>query len=94
MTAEGMAVRLGQSVIVENKTGRGGSIGSEYVYNAPPDGTVLLVAVADALVMYPHLNKVRFETPKFVPIGGMFRMPYVLMGRADLPAANVDELAA
>jgi tripartite-type tricarboxylate transporter receptor subunit TctC len=44
--------------------------------------------------MYPHLNKVRFETPKFVPIGGMFRMPYVLMGRADLPAANVNELAA
>lgn len=94
MVAEGMATRLGQSVVVENKTGAGGSIGSEYVYNAAADGTVVLVAVADALVMYPHLNKVKFETPKFVPIGGIFRMPYVLMGRADLPAANVNELAA
>ena len=94
MVAEGMATRLGQSVVVENKTGAGGSIGSEYAYTAPADGTVVLVAVADALVMYPHLNKVKFETPKFVPIGGIFRMPYVLMGRADLPAANVNELAA
>lgn len=92
MVAHGMEARLGQPVIVENKTGAGGSVGADYVYTAPADGTVLLLATPDAQAVYPHLNKVRFETPKFVPVAGIFRMPYVLMGRPDLPAANVKEL--
>jgi tripartite-type tricarboxylate transporter receptor subunit TctC len=92
MVAHGMEARIGQAVIVENKTGAGGSVGADYVYASPADGTVLLLATPDAQAVYAHLNKVRFETPKFVPVGGIFKMPYVLMGRADLPAANVKEL--
>jgi tripartite-type tricarboxylate transporter receptor subunit TctC len=42
--------------------------------------------------MYPHVNKVGFDSAKYVPIGGMAQMGYVLMGRPDLPATTLLEL--
>jgi len=49
--------RLGQSVIVENRPGAGGSIGSAMVAHSPPDGHTVLFMVSSAVTVYPHLQK-------------------------------------
>lgn len=92
LVGQGMQERLGQTVIVENKAGASGAIASDYVYTAPADGLILLAATADAQAMYPHLKPVKFETTKFVPVAGFAKTAYVLMGRLDLPAADLKEL--
>lgn len=90
--AQGLSGELGQPVIVENKPGASGAIGSDYAFAAPPDGHVLLLATADSQAMNPHVNKVRFETQKYTVIGGIAKAPFVLVGRPGLPAANLKEL--
>lgn len=94
LIARNMEDPLGQAVIVENKPGASGAIGSESVYRAAPSGYTLLSGSQGAQAMYPHVSQVGFDAAKFVPIGGIAQMGYVLMGRADLPATNIAELLA
>ncbi|ANN72926.1 Bug family tripartite tricarboxylate transporter substrate binding protein [Bordetella bronchialis] len=94
LVSQSLGNRLGQTVIVENKPGASGAIASDLVYNAAPDGYTLLLGTADTQAMNPHVNKVRFDSLKFVPVGGLAKVPYVLVGRADLPASNLPELLA
>ena len=95
LIAPGMAERLGQAIVVENKPGATGSIGSDYVYAAPADGTVLLMGVADPLSIFPHLTRTsRIDVTKFVPVAGLATTGFVLMGRPDLPANNLQDLIA
>jgi tripartite-type tricarboxylate transporter receptor subunit TctC len=87
--------KMGQSVIVENKPGATGTIANQYVDAAPPDGTVLAVGVTDNLSIAPHVIKTaKTDVTKFVPIAGLGFTPFVLLGRPDLPANNLQELLA
>jgi tripartite-type tricarboxylate transporter receptor subunit TctC len=90
----GLRERLRQAVLVENRVGATGSIGADHVYSAPPDGLVLLVGNADGLSMYPHIVKTRFVPTRLVPVAPLGSTPFVLMGRADLPAADLKALLA
>jgi tripartite-type tricarboxylate transporter receptor subunit TctC len=90
----GVGDRLGQPVVVENRPGATGSIGTGYVYGAPADGTTLLVGITDANSIYPHLSKSRVDATKFVPVSPLASTGYVLLGRPGLPAANLQELLA
>lgn len=94
MIAPGMQQRLGQTFTVDNKTGASGSIASDFVYSAPADGSVVLIGVADAHSMYPHITKTKWDATKLVPVAGLAKTAFVLMGRNDLPAANLPELLA
>lgn len=93
LVAAGLGER-GLSTIVENRPGASGTVGAEYVYRSPANGTILLAATADTLVIYPHLVKTRFEPLKFVPIRSLGAMPLYLIGRPNLPATNITELIA
>jgi len=85
--------KLGQPVLVENKPGATGTIANRYVEGAPPDGGVLIVGVSDNLSIAPHVLKTSTtDATKFVPIVGLGLTPFVLLGRPDLPANNLQEL--
>ncbi len=68
--------RLRQTILVENRPGAGGSIGSEMVTRSPPDGLTVLYMVSSALTVYPHLQK----TPSFDPVKDL--RPLILTARA------------
>lgn len=95
IVANAIGNKLGQPMIVENRGGAGGAIGSQVVQNAPADGYTLLVASADTHSIYPHVyTKPVFQVTEFVAVAPITRIAYVLMGRPELPARNASEVVA
>ena len=92
--AAGLAKYLGQSVVVENKVGAGGTIGSGIAAHAAPDGYTILLGTTSALAVSPALYKsVPYDSLKsFVPIIEVTRGPFVLSVKNSLPVGNVREL--
>ena len=86
---------LGQSFVTENRPGAGGNIGTEAVVNAPADGYTLLLATVPNAVnasLYPKLN---FNFIRDIAaIGGIIRVPMIIMVHPDVPYKTVPELIA
>ena len=84
---------LGQQVVVDNRTGAGGLIGTEIAAKAPADGYTLLAA-GSALVIVPHLyRKVPYDIFKdFAPIMQFGSQPYALTIHPSLGVNSVTEL--
>ncbi|ANN79236.1 tripartite tricarboxylate transporter substrate-binding protein [Bordetella flabilis] len=92
--AEAMRPSLGQTVIVENKGGAGGTIGTGYVAKQPPDGyTVLLMHVGFSTA--PSLYKDPGYDPfkSFEPVGLVVDVPMTILARDNFPPNNIQELA-
>jgi tripartite-type tricarboxylate transporter receptor subunit TctC len=87
--------RLGQSVLVENRTGAGGNVGSDAVAKAAPDGYTLLMA-SPANAINPSLySKMPYDPMRdLVPIALIGSVPAVLIANRSLPVRNVKELVA
>ncbi|MBK7474150.1 MAG: tripartite tricarboxylate transporter substrate binding protein [Betaproteobacteria bacterium] len=96
MVAEKMSKSIGQPVIVENKGGATGAIGSEFVARAEPDGYTVLVAIADTHAINPAVvARLPYDPLKdFVPISLMATQPFVLALGPGLQAKNVAEFVA
>jgi tripartite-type tricarboxylate transporter receptor subunit TctC len=97
--ARTLAVKLGdrlkQPVIVENKAGGNGVIGSEFVAHAPPDGYTLLFGYIATHGINPGLSKVPYDPVKdFTPVGEIAEAQGVLVVNASLPVKSVQELIA
>jgi tripartite-type tricarboxylate transporter receptor subunit TctC len=88
--------RLGQTVVVDNRAGAGGTIAAGAVARAAPDGYTLLFASASALSISPWLNKsLPYDSTKaFAPVAELVRGYYVLNGSPTLPIKTMKELAA
>ena len=91
VTARALAEQVKDSlgtVIVENKPGAGGNIGSDYVAKATPDGSVIGLAAVATHAINPWLfSKMHYEAGKdFTPITQMVRVPNVLVMNADTAA--------
>lgn len=93
--AQGMTKALGQSVVVENTAGAGGTIAANRVKNAPADGYTLLVhhiGMSTAPALY---RKLAFNpTTDFEPVAMVVDTPMTLIARPDFPAKDVGELIA
>jgi tripartite-type tricarboxylate transporter receptor subunit TctC len=95
MVASQLGDRLGQSVVVDNRGGAGGTIGSDMASKAAPDGyTLLLISVAHAFNPAIY-KKLPYDPEKaFTPIGMVAAGPVALMVHPALPAHSVKELIA
>jgi tripartite-type tricarboxylate transporter receptor subunit TctC len=94
LIAPGLGADLGQSVVVENASGAGGSIGQGRVAGARPDGHVILfgsLAQAAIPTLYRNLS---FDPTALAAIGLVNEVPMAIIARRDFPAANLAELAA
>ena len=87
---------LGQTVIVENRAGAGGLIGSKSVAIAEPDGYTLLFGNISTLVVLPAVTRYKDYDPAkvFMPIAKVSQNYEVLVVRPDFPAKSVRELVA
>jgi len=83
-----------QSVVVENRTGAGGTIGTDFVAKAPPDGYTLLFAADATITIAPHLySKLPYDPVRdLAPIVNVTAGPFVLMANPAFPPNNVREL--
>jgi len=87
---------LGQSIIIENVSGAGGTIGSARVAAAAPDGYTLLAAAMGSHVAAPVLTpNVKYDPlADFAPIGITAHSPAVIIARKDFPAQDLKEFVA
>jgi len=87
---------LGQQVIVENRAGANGNIGTDYVAKSPPDGYTLLMTTNAPIVINPHLYKKLPFNPltDLAPISEVASLPFVLAAHPTVPAKTVKELIA
>jgi tripartite-type tricarboxylate transporter receptor subunit TctC len=95
IVAQKLSERWGQAVLVENRPGAGGSIGSDVVAKAAPDGYTLLMATTSTHSIGPSLSKLPYDPIKdFAPIVHVANVPNVLVVSPVLAAKTVDELVA
>lgn len=93
LVGQKLSTRLGQPVIVENKTGGSTAIGAEFVAKAAPDGHTLLMGVTTTLSTNPFLfKKLPYKPSDFAPIALTGLTPFVLMAHPSLGAGTVKEL--
>ena len=96
LIAEQLSKRLGQQVIVDNKPGASGNIGTQMVAAAEPDGYTLLLGFDGTLVINPHVfPKVGFDTLKdFAPIGKIGDAVLILVAHPNFQAKTLKDVIA
>lgn len=92
--AKHLSSKLDVAVVVENRDGASGMIGTEFVAKAPPDGYTIQYTVADTHSVNPHLfQKIRYDANKdFVPIALLGYNPNVLIVNADTGIKSLPDL--
>ena len=94
--AEPMSKSLGQPIVIENRGGAGGSVGTRQVAKAPPDGYTLGLGGTGTLAVDPTLYpNVGYDPRKdFAPIGLIATTPLIVLVNQSVPAHDVQELIA
>lgn len=96
MLAQKLGERLGQQVVVDNRAGAGGIVGTEIAAKSPPDGYTLLLGITGSLTINPILHKQLPYRPieDFEPISLAVISPFLLVVHSSLNVANVADLIA
>ena len=95
MVADKLVPVLGQPLVVENKPGAGGVVGSEVASKSPADGYTILAGSSGPISISPNVEKVAYQPLKdFVPISLLAVNPFMLVVNPSIPAKNVKELIA
>ena len=94
--AQAISPSLGQTVVVDNRTGAGGTIGIDIAAKSPPDGyTLLLVAVATYTINANLYSKLPYDARKdLTPVSILAGAPYILTVYPTLPVKSLKELIA
>ena len=81
---------LNQKMIVQNRPGAAGMVGTDFVYKAKPDGQTVLLARIATLAVAPNLQKVPYDPAGFTPLGLIATDPFVCVTSARKELSNVD----
>ncbi|MGN6569941.1 MAG: Bug family tripartite tricarboxylate transporter substrate binding protein [Pseudolabrys sp.] len=95
VVAQKMQESLKQTIIIDNRGGQGGVLGTDLVAKAKPDGYTIAVASAGALAISPSMEKVAYDTLKdLAPVTLVAKVPEMLVVAENVPAKNMAELVA
>ena len=88
------SVQLGQQIVIDNRGGAGGALGTQLVVHAAPDGYTLLYGNAGPLAIGPHLypNSGYDLFKDFAPVSQVTSSPFVVFASSTLPVNNAREL--
>src|SRR5262245_11746665 len=87
--------KWGQSIVIDNRPGAGGNLGTEAAFRSDPDGTPLLISIPGPFTVNPTLYpKLGFEPAEFVPVALLATIPTALIASPKLPAKTVPEFIA
>jgi tripartite-type tricarboxylate transporter receptor subunit TctC len=86
---------LGQSIVIENKSGASGTVGADFVAKATPDGYTLLMGTLHLTIAQSVFPKLNYRIDKdLAPIGTVGMIPNVVVVNASVPVNNIKELVA
>lgn len=90
-----MSELIRQPVLIDNRGGQGGVLGTDAVAKANPDGYTIAISSAGALVISPSMEKVAYDTRKDLqPVTLVAKVPEMLVVATNVPAKNMNELIA
>jgi tripartite-type tricarboxylate transporter receptor subunit TctC len=90
-----MSELTGQPVVIENRAGQGGVLGTDAVAKASPDGYTIAISSAGALTISPNMEKVAYNTLKDLqPVTLVAKVPEMLVVASNVTASNMNELVA
>ena len=93
IVAAKFAERWGQQVLVENKPGAAGAIGTDYAAKQPPDGYSFMIANLGPIAVNPLLSSVPYNVEKeFIGVSQISQGPNVLVVRADAPFQSLNDI--
>ena len=93
VVAKVLGEKIGQPVLVDNKPGAAGIIGTEFVMNAKPDGYTILYGTSGPIATYPSLYKKLSYSPlkSFTPVHGLSASPLIMVVNAASPFQDVKQ---
>jgi tripartite-type tricarboxylate transporter receptor subunit TctC len=95
LVAQWLGDRIGQQVVVDNRPGASGNIGTEKAAKSEPDGYTLLIAVSTNAINQTLYTNLNFDFRNdFVPVAGVGRIPFVIVVNANFQAKTIPELIA
>ena len=95
LIAKKLGDNIGQAVLVDNRSGAGGNIATQYVANATADGSVLLFGSVGPLTVAPHLMKTAYDPLRdLAPVAGGVSFPNLLAVHKSLGVKNIAEFVA
>jgi tripartite-type tricarboxylate transporter receptor subunit TctC len=95
VVAEKLQQQLGQPFVADNRPGAGGSIGTDAVAKAAPDGYTLLAASSGPISIMPNLQKTPYDPLKDLqPVSLIAMAPFALVTHPSFPAKNAAEFVA
>jgi tripartite-type tricarboxylate transporter receptor subunit TctC len=84
-----------QPIVIDNRGGQAGVLGTDAVAKANPDGYTIGIVSASSLVINPTMEKVAYDVPKdFAPVTLVVTVPEMLVVGSNVPASNMAELIA
>jgi tripartite-type tricarboxylate transporter receptor subunit TctC len=95
LAGQHLSERLGQQLVIENKPGAAGNIGTEYVAKAEPDGYTILMPVSTNAVNVALYRNLNFDFIRDIaPIAGIAKSPFVIVVPPSFPANTLSEFSA
>ena len=90
-----MSEIIKRPLVIDNRGGQGGVLGTDVVAKAAPDGYTIGIVSASSLVISPTMEKVAYNVPKdFAPVTLVTTVPEMLVVATNVPAGNMAELVA